>query len=130
MSWFPSRGHSVFSTAELLLRGAPLLLLCRRAPTHEYVLCGRLEAVSLALLPRAEAEAEAASAEAAALSLPLWTIAPQSDDASGPCLAEHVVFRLVDAAALLPPQNDVLGALLGGREVEAARPPHYAAPLR
>ena len=40
-------------------------------------------------------------------------------------LADHVIFRLVDAERLLPPLGDTLGVVLGGREVEEARPDHY-----
>ena len=39
--------------------------------------------------------------------------------------AAHVVFKLLDAAALLPPHTDVLGHVLGGRPVEAERPAYY-----
>ena len=48
-------------------------------------------------------------------------------DETGSCPAAHVVFRLIDAEALLSPHEDVLGTVLGGREVEPSPPPHYPA---
>ena len=122
-SWFPGRGHSVTGVAvTALLSGMPLLLFCRRGPTHDYLLCGRLEPVALAL-PEGD-EAEAASAEASVPSV-LWTTAAAAGEP--PSQAAHVVFRLLDAAALQTPGEDVLDQVLGGRALEAERPKHYVA---
>jgi len=122
-SWFPGRGHSVTGVAvTALLGGMPLLLFCRRGPTHDYLLCGRLKPVALAL-PEGD-EAEAASAEATVPSV-LWTTAAAAGEP--PSQAAHVVFRLLDAAALQTPGEDVLDQVLGGRALEAERPKHYVA---
>ena len=122
-SWFPGRGHSVTGVAvTALLGGMPLLLFCRRGPTHDYLLCGRLEPVALAL-PEGD-EAEAGSAEATVPSV-LWTTAATAGEP--PSQAAHVVFRLLDAAALQAPGEDMLDQVLGGRALEAERPKHYVA---
>ena len=105
-----------------LLGGMPLLLFCRRGPTHDYLLCGRLAPVALAV-PEGEA-AEAARAEATAPAL-LWTTAAAAGEP--PSQAAHVVFRLLDAAALQAPGEDALDQVLGGRALEAERPKHYVA---
>ena len=110
----------------------PLLLFCRRAPSSAYVLVGRLEPVALARQALSTVEISNATASIGATCTA--GIADSSSVVSGSpsalptwCTtqANHVVFRLLDAAALMPPYSEVLATVLGGREVEPKRPEHY-----
>ena len=134
LSWFPGRGHTVTGPAvTALLGGMPLLLFCRRAPAHEYLLCGRLAPVALALAEGAEAEAGGTEATVRAA---LWTTATTGEAPGQASQAAHVVFRLLDADALQHSQapgemgegeEDALSQVLGGRAVDVERPKHYVA---
>ena len=120
MSWFPGRGHGLRDAAviNLLQSGATRLLLCRRAPSHPYLLCGRLEPVALAH-PDGELGRDDDSSALGAdgtNGLPVWRTTQ----------APHVIFELIDAQLLqTSPHSDALNLVLGGREVEQARPEHY-----
>jgi len=69
MSWFPGRGHRLSSASIVRLTSGqvPLLLFCRRAPSHPYWLCGRLQPVAFAqpasLQPNDEAQDTNADAD-------------------------------------------------------------------
>jgi hypothetical protein len=125
MSWFPGRGHTVTGAAVARLlcdEHMSLLLLCRRAPSQPYYLCGRLQPVGVAT---AQTEGTAVDAEGATpTALRVWpTVGGEGDAAAAP--AAHVIFRLLDVAALCPPHEDVMRVVLGGREIEPCRPDYY-----
>ena len=52
------------------------------------------------------------------------SLPPQAD--LGEAHMYKLIFELVDTA--LAPHEDVLGAVLGGREIEPSLPPHYGQP--
>ena len=118
VSWFPGKGNAVTSAGvTALLDGSQqLLLFCRRAPLHAYLLCGRLQPVAVAT-PASEGQEGVA---AALLPVPMWRTVEVGDGAPRG-QAAHVVFYLRDA------DDDMLAQVLGGRAVEAARPAHYVA---
>ena len=132
VSWFPGKGHAVTSAGVVsLLDGSQqLLLCCRRAPSHAYLLCGRLQPVAVAT-PAFEggAAGNEGEAEAGVASLPVPTWRTSSfphlahvvySGAGAPRgQAAHVVFCLRDA------DDEMLAQVLGGRAVEAVRPAHY-----
>ena len=120
MSWFPGRGHTTTSAAvtHLLSPDAPVLLFCRRAPSHPYMLFGRLRAMAIAEPQAVQAEQDQVCAEVATASpFPRW---PTRQSA-------HVVFQLLDATTLSEgSQDDAFATVLGGRDVELVRPEDYA----
>lgn len=126
VSWYPSRGHTVVSptVTRLLESGMTRLLFCRRAPSQPYRLCGRLQSVAIAV--QQDASEDGAHSRSVTLQdgsiLPVWAMAPEEGEV---CPVPHVVFRLLDAAELLPPREDILGSVLGGRQVEPSRPTYY-----
>ena len=80
----------------------PLLLFCRRGPTHDYLFCGRLAPVALAV-PEGEA-AEAARAEATAL-VPLPPQWSQSACKRSVCLRTDALRWLYDSLVRETPRT-------------------------
>ena len=122
VSLFPGRGQRLSDPSlQAVLGGTPCLLLARKRPNRPFWFCGRLVAAAVAA-PRDSATRLPLPSTASDGATPLQAWRTDND------VAPHIIFRLVDAAALFDaPTGGLVDEIFGANGgILMARPAQYS----